>query len=33
MRIAVLFILVFIGLSGFSQKKAAYVSGKVIDEN
>jgi len=33
MRIAVLFILVFIALSGFSQKKAAYVSGKVIDEN
>ena len=25
--------LVFITLSGISQKKAAYVSGKVIDEN
>ncbi|MDQ2862304.1 MAG: TonB-dependent receptor, partial [Bacteroidota bacterium] len=33
MRIAVSFILVFMTLSGFSQKKAAYVSGKVIDEN
>ncbi|KAA9037670.1 TonB-dependent receptor [Ginsengibacter hankyongi] len=33
MRIAVSFILVFMALSGFSQKKAAYVSGKVIDEN
>lgn len=33
MRIAASFILVFIALSGFSQKKAAYVSGKVIDEN
>src|SRR5665647_1403911 len=33
MRIAVFFILVFMALSGFSQKKAAYVSGKVIDEN
>jgi hypothetical protein len=33
MRIVVSFILIFIALSGFSQKKAAYVSGKVIDEN
>ena len=33
MRIAAFIILVFITLSGFSQKKAAYVSGKVIDEN
>ncbi|HEY5407026.1 MAG TPA: TonB-dependent receptor [Ginsengibacter sp.] len=33
MRIAASFILVLITLSGFSQKKAAYVSGKVIDEN
>jgi hypothetical protein len=33
MRIVVSFILVFVTLSGFSQKKAAYVSGKVIDEN
>ena len=33
MRIAVSIILVFITLPGFSQKKAAYVSGKVIDEN
>ncbi len=33
MRTAFSFILVFIALSGFSQKKTAYVSGKVIDEN
>ena len=33
MRTVVSFILVFITLSGFSQKKSAYVSGKVIDEN
>ena len=33
MRIAASFILVLITLSGFSQKKTAYVSGKVIDEN
>lgn len=33
MRIVASFILVLITLSGFSQKKAAYVSGKVIDEN
>jgi hypothetical protein len=33
MRISVSIILVLIGLSGFSQKKAAYVSGMVIDEN
>ncbi len=33
MRITASFILVFMALSGFSQKKAAYVSGKVIDEN
>ncbi len=33
MRLAALIILVFMTLSAFSQKKAAYVSGKVIDEN
>ena len=33
MRITASIILVCIALSGFSQKKAAYVSGKVIDEN
>ena len=33
MRITASIILVFIALTGFSQKKAAYVSGKVIDEN
>jgi hypothetical protein len=33
MRISVSIILVLIGLSGFSQKKAAYISGMVIDEN
>ncbi len=33
MRIVASFILVLITLSGFSQKKAAYVSGKIIDEN
>lgn len=33
MRIAAFIILFFISLSGFSQKKTAYVSGKVIDEN
>ena len=33
MRIAACIILIFTGLSAFSQKKTAYVSGKVIDEN
>jgi hypothetical protein len=33
MRITAFILLVFISLSGFSQKKAAYVLGKVIDEN
>jgi CarboxypepD_reg-like domain/TonB-dependent Receptor Plug Domain len=33
MRIVASFILVFFALSGISQKKAAWVSGKVIDEN
>ena len=33
MRVTALFILLFISISALSQKKAAYVSGKVIDEN
>ncbi len=33
MRLTALIVLVFTALSGFSQKKAAYISGKVIDEN
>jgi CarboxypepD_reg-like domain/TonB-dependent Receptor Plug Domain len=33
MRIVASFILVFVTLSAFSQKKTAWVSGKVIDEN
>ena len=33
MRIAAFIILLFITVSGFSQKKTAYVSGKVLDEN
>ena len=33
MRLTVFIFLVFMALSGFSQKKVAYVSGKVIDEN
>ena len=33
MRIVACFILVFITVSAFSQKKTAWVSGKVIDEN
>jgi CarboxypepD_reg-like domain/TonB-dependent Receptor Plug Domain len=33
MRVTAFFILLFMSLSAVSQKKAAYVSGKVIDEN
>jgi hypothetical protein len=33
MRLTVFIFLLFMALSGFSQKKVAYVSGKVIDEN
>ena len=33
MRLTAFILLVFTTLSGISQKKAAYVSGKVIDEN
>ncbi|MGH2648467.1 MAG: TonB-dependent receptor, partial [Ginsengibacter sp.] len=33
MRIVAFFILVFMALSGFTQKKTAWVSGRIIDEN